>query len=391
MISPAFAYLDQANQGNYLKLLVAVAKLSGLFSDSDSPYISYRVAENIFCRSFGADNLSRSDTAFDARLDRLGIGLKTFTVTGNRSLEKVAEFNSLAHNLSRVRGRELAETLASYRNDRIQLACDIYGIESSVYHIVARSKRELILFETDYDKIDISQIGKVKEKEKSLHFTDGQHAYSFNYSKSTLFRSFEIPAEAVRLPVEILNDPYQVLLDLYEQSAQLSLRQESYVLGENYIVLPLYSTRGKVKNVPEKSGLNQWNASGRKREAGEVYIPVPIEVHRYCPGFFPPRDQTFSLKTPTNETLSAKLCQENSKALMTNPNKALSDWLLRKIFRLSEWELITYSRMELLGMDSVYVYKDQDGLYRIDKAPLGAYERFIEEVSTIRGPGVVGG
>ncbi|WP_323807506.1 hypothetical protein [Moraxella catarrhalis] len=27
--------------------------------------------------------------------------------------------------------------------------------------------------------------------------------------------------------------------------------------------------------------------------------------------------------------LNAKVCQENSKALMTNPNSALADWLLR--------------------------------------------------------------
>ena len=92
----SFAEIDQENNGNYLKLLSAVSKLSGLFSESSIPFINYRVAENIFCRSFNADNLSRSDTAFDANYKSIGVGLKTFTCPSGNSTEKVAEFNSLS-------------------------------------------------------------------------------------------------------------------------------------------------------------------------------------------------------------------------------------------------------------------------------------------------------
>ena len=46
----SFAEIDIENKGNYLNLLSAVSKLSGLFSDSSVPFINYRVAENIFCR-----------------------------------------------------------------------------------------------------------------------------------------------------------------------------------------------------------------------------------------------------------------------------------------------------------------------------------------------------
>ena len=53
----SFAELDIENNGDYLKLLSAVSKLSGLFSESSIPFINYRVAENIFCKSFNADNL----------------------------------------------------------------------------------------------------------------------------------------------------------------------------------------------------------------------------------------------------------------------------------------------------------------------------------------------
>ena len=69
-----YAELDIENKGQYIKLLSAVAKLSGLFSESSIPFINYRVAENIFCKSFSAENLSRSDTAFDASYKSIGVG-----------------------------------------------------------------------------------------------------------------------------------------------------------------------------------------------------------------------------------------------------------------------------------------------------------------------------
>ena len=75
----SFAKIDREKNGDYLKLLSAVSKLSGLFSESIIPYINYRVVENVFCKSFDAENLSRSDTAFDANYESIGVGLKTFT------------------------------------------------------------------------------------------------------------------------------------------------------------------------------------------------------------------------------------------------------------------------------------------------------------------------
>lgn len=39
----SFAEIDLENNGNYLKLLSAVSKLSGLFSESAIPFINYRV------------------------------------------------------------------------------------------------------------------------------------------------------------------------------------------------------------------------------------------------------------------------------------------------------------------------------------------------------------
>src|SRR5690554_4728056 len=275
----SFAEIDLENNGNYLRLLSAVSKLSGLFSESAIPFINYRVAENIFCRSFGAGNLSRSDTAFDANYNSIGVGLKTFVCNSNNSTEKVAEFNSLSRVLSDFKGKDLAYKLAEYRNERIDLANRLYNIENSLYHIVARKDSELVLFETDYNKIDLNSIHSVKENKSSLQFEDGTNFYNFNYSKSTLFRRFHIPNNAFKLPVEILEDPYTLLLELFEDKV-LKPATNKLIRGVNYVILPLYGYKKKEKFVYEKSGLNQWNAAGRKRDFGEVYIPIPSEIHK---------------------------------------------------------------------------------------------------------------
>lgn len=375
----SFAEIDLEKNGNYLKLLSAVSKISGLFSESSIPFINYRVAENIFCRSFDAGNLSRSDTAFDANYNSIGVGLKTFVCSGNSSTEKVAEFNSLSRVLNDFKGKDLALKLAEYRNDRINLANRVYNIDSSLYHIVARKEKELLLYETDYNTIDISNIHGVKDNKASLQFEDGINLYSFNYSKSTLFRKFIIPNNAFHLPIDIIEDPYSLLLELFEENKNLKTATDKLIKGKNYIVLPLYGILKKEKFIFERSGLNQWNANGRKRDFGEIYIPIPAELHKKYPNFFPKRDQDFNLQIPSGEIFSAKVCQENSKALMTNPNKALSDWLLRKVLQLKEGELATMEKLDKLGFDSVIIMKDESGDFKIDIMKTNTYLEFNNE------------
>jgi len=112
------------------------------------------------------------------------------------------------------------------------------------------------------------------------------------------------------------------------------------------------------------------------QDFGEVYIPIPAIIHKNYPNFFPKRDASFKLQIPTGEILSAKICQDNSKALMTNPNNALANWLLRKIFGLEKGQLLTINRLNELGFDSVIIYKKND-LYKIDKAKLNSFDNFI--------------
>lgn len=370
--------LDAKEQ--YYRLLQVNAALSRLFSDSPTPFLQYRVVENAYCRSFGATNLSRSDTAFDAQIGDVGIGLKTFICGGNKSLEKVAEFNALAPSFRDLKGRELAEWVLTLRNERIQLAQNLYGVHDAIYHIVARRSGELVLFDSNYKQADTTLISDIHDNGKAVRFSLGEELYSFNRSKSTLYREFILPEQVQHLPIEIIDDPFELLLQLFDQQGD---RHKAQLKEKRQVILPLYSTQGKQgKKVPERSGLNQWNARGRRRSYGEVYIPIPQEVHRREPGFFPRRDEPFVLRLPTGELLQAKVCQEGNKALMTNPNDAIADWLLRKLFRLEEGELLTRKHLDELGFDAVVITDEGSSdegerLYAIDKAPLGSYESFV--------------
>ena len=123
------------------------------------------------------------------------------------------------------------------------------------------------------------------------------------------------------------------------------------------------------------------SASGRPRDPNEVYIPIPAWLHKRFPNFFPPRDQSFELTLPDRNVMSAKLCQDNSKALMSNPNLALGKWLLRDVLNLRERELLTYQKLQTIGLDSVVVYKIDNERYDIDFTKIGSYERFATDNS----------
>ncbi len=373
----------------YREFLAVVASLSKLFSESSKPFLHYRVMENLFCESFGATNLSRSDTAYDAKFGTLGIGLKTF-LCDKFSIEKVAEFNKESLSFKNLHGTALAYKLANLRNERIRLANELYGITEALYHIIARQQNRLVFFETDYKPINIANLRVEKETQTSLFFFDGENQYIFNRSKSVLQRKFIIPKNFDSLDVEILQNPFEILLSLKDKFANLQKTTPKKPCID-YVMLPLFSTKGESKFVAQKSGLNFFNAGGRERNSGEVYVPIPALIRKFAPTFFPKRDESFCLSTPMGEKLEAKICQDDAKALMTNPNSALSNWLLRKVLGLKEWEILTLEHLQNLNVDSVIVEKIHENenfseakngkkCYRIDICPWGSYEKFVSEI-----------
>lgn len=366
---------DESKKEYYYKMLQAVGSLSRLFSDSPQPYLYYRVAENLFCKSFEAENLSRSDVSADAALNSIGIGLKTFLKGSGRKMEKVAEFNSDSPSFRILPPEQQITEIARLRNTRIETTKSIYGLDDMIYHSVVRENGKMGIIEESMNTIDLASINIISVNDKSLKFSDIHNEYSFNISKSTLMKRFVVNNILMEVPIEILNDPFVLLEDLLQHEKDLGLVFRPISESEDHVFLPLYSIRDG-KEVPEKSGLNQWNAAGRIRNLNEVYMPVPAWIHQKFVSFFPDRNTEFNLQLPDKRILSAKICQEGGKALMTNPNDALGQWILRDVLKLEEGELLTYKKLQDIGLDAVVVYKINEGNYRIDFAKIGSYDKF---------------
>lgn len=395
------------NTPQYFDTLQFFASLSGLFADGVVPYLHYRLAENVFCNSFGAINDARACNAYDAHMNDFGIGIKTFIINNNASTEKIAEFNRLKPELDLCSGKALALKLAEFRNERIMFADNSMGIQDRIYHIIGRQERRLRLFNSPYVFIDKDHIKIKKEDEKSLSFTDGKNDYLFNRSKSVLMMRFEVPSTGFHdIDVDIIDQPLEILknmIRLYhvgnvklpksEITVSAVANPATLTKGRDYVILPLFSSKGSI-HVPEKSGLNQWNAAGRNRDPNEVYIPIPSYIYRFYPDFFPERDEHFTLVLPDGNELSAKVCQEFDKlpehskwgkALMSTHNADLGQWILRKVLNKKEGELVTMKDLDKFGIDSVMIVnkhcKDSNGrkVYTISFTT-EEYERYADFV-----------
>lgn len=379
------------NQSNtakkdYIEMLKIIGSLSKLFSESVDPYLYYRAHENLFCQVFGAKNLARGDVSYDAISGKMGIGLKTFLNGNGRTFQKIAEFNSdsdLIRNLQ-SNSEDVVNKVATLRNRRLKLTEDITNIKQNIYHIVTREKGKMNIIETAMDYIDLSSIKLNKQQSKNtIKFKDKYNEYSFSLSKNTLLMRFDTTKSKVitQFDVDILDNPFEFLRKNYVLSQ--SLMQPS-IDEEDFIILPLYSS--STKKVELKSGLNQWNASGRSRNINEVYIPIPTWIHKTFNNFFvysklyrgqsTKHSPSFKIELPNGEVMKCKVAQEGGKALMSNPNKALGKWILRDVLKLKEGTIVTMEMLDEIGIDSVKLTKKSDDYYYLDFLSSGSYEEF---------------
>ena len=412
----------------YQELLQSVATMTLLFSDGPEAYINYRFVEKLFVLATKGKDISRSDKVFDAIVgnpQNIGVGVKTFTIPGNAqsSLEKVQEFTRFSgsgafDNLGKA---EIAFKAAEYRNNTVLADSQEYGIDinNSVYHCLVRSGGAGVIHEEPYPLINLSKIhpidvqGRVLDNfpdgNKGIRFSDGTNIYSYSKSKSVLMKKFDLTLYRTLPPIPLTIDPHiwkkissskvekslsEALNDSETQASHIE-ETEKLIPGVDFVILPLYSTRGATKTVETASGINQWNAGGRQRKYGEAYIPIPALVHRVAPEFFPERDKQFELVLPNSkDAVNAKVCQQGSKALMSNPNDRLCRWLYKVIdSKFSDYDFdrpparepFTYSDLQKVGRDSVIVIKDRTSShlkYEIRFAELGRYEEFIDEFVT---------
>lgn len=362
----------------YVQLLQITGSLSNLFAETENPFIYYRAMENIFCKAFKAKNYARSDISVDAGKDNIGIGLKTFLQNNGLTFQKVAEFNRESYLLRGLDPEETIVKVATMRNERILSTQRICKLNNVIYHLLTRSAGYMGLYEEPMDLINIDKIRNIKVK-STISFEDDKNEYSFNVSKSTLFKRFDTTSKYLLFgfDVNILEDPFEFLLKLdITKSDDINERTHDIV---DSIVLPLYSSSSH--EVPLKSGLNQWNASGRKRDPDEVYIAVPAWIHRAKPSFFDYitddfKTASFDVTLPSGEVLSMKVAQQGGKALMSNPNKALGKWILRDVLNLPEGKLATKTMLDIIGIDSIMLSKHIDNTYSLDFLKAGSYEMF---------------
>jgi len=361
----------------YEKILKILGSLTNLFSDSKIPYLNYRITENLYCKAFSAKNLARSDVSADAALGDKGVGIKTFINRNGKTFQKIAEFNKDNIQFRGLKSKELALKVSELRNERIETTKRIYGLNSMIYHCIVRKKGKIQVYECDMDLVDTKKLTLLKDSNNTILFKDKKNEYTFNISKSTLYKRFVTGNVLYDIDVQILKDPFDVLEKKFQSVKNVYYKKS---ITENpYVILPLYSKTKDSKTVHAKSGLNQWNEGGRKRDVNEIYIPIPIWIHSRFSGFFLPRETNFKLILPDETELDAKVCQDNSKALMSKHNADLGKWLLRQVLNLNEGELLTYEKLQKIGLDSVIIEKIDEGTYAIDFRPSGTYEDFIEQ------------
>jgi len=373
----------------YIKLLKIMGGLSHLFSDSTSPYLYYRGHENLFCETFKAKNLSRGDVSYDAVKDGVGIGLKTFLNNNGRTFQKVAEFNSDSNIIRELdNDYDVIYKIAQLRNKRIKTTQNMTNTHTSIYHLITREPGKMNIVETPMHVIDIDSIKIDKKQSKNtIKFTDHYNEYSFSQSKNTLMQRFDTREEKVirEFSVDILENPFKLLESL---QTNIIVSETDQPEEENFIILPLYSIRDN--EVPKKSGLNQWNAGGRKRHPNEVYIPIPAWIHDVFDDFFvyaknrknrgesAKNSPSFYVELPSGYKMKCKVAQAGGKALMSDPNKDLGKWILRKVLNLREGKLVTMEMLKEIGVDSIKLTKKDDENYLLDFVEAGSFSDFEE-------------
>lgn len=371
-----YEHQSSHQKNGYKNMLCHLGGLSSLFSESDNPFLHYRALENTFCKYFKAVNLSRTDCSIDAKKGNIGIGLKTWVGSND---QKIAEFGKLREDYMHLVDKELVTKISELRNERIRITKNLHNISELVYHIIKRTHNQMQIIEYPFDLIDIDKIKVVADRGNSnnTYFTDGKHTYHFSTSKNTLYMLFDNYTLLETLNVSKIDDPYSFLLNSFNKSNHFDVaHNNSY---KDKLCLRLYSNHKGIPYVPERSGLNLWNANGRKRNKNEVYIPYPAEDRKKSKDFFPQNNNVFNLVLPDGTVIPTKICQQDGKSIMSNPNKILGEWLLRKVFGLSEGTIVTYSMLVSFGIDSVVFTKNSDNNYSINFAKIGTYENFQSE------------
>ncbi|WP_206911689.1 hypothetical protein IGL98_002387 [Enterococcus sp. DIV0840] len=391
---------SKEEQENYIEFLKIFGALSGLFKDNQEganakkPYLYYRNHEQLYSRVFNVEDLTRKDSAFDALAkfngENIGVGLKTWIHTRDKTYQKVAEFNKLAPIeirplIDQSSPEEVIRKVSQLRNDRILLDKRLYNTKRDVYHYVTRNNNEMNIVETNYDLVQLDSLELIKSDGKTFSYTDGLRNYKFYVSKSVLLEEFDASAPQIitKVPILQFDDPFELI-----KMIQLPSPFEQPQVEET-IYLPIYSDSDWKVN--EKSGFNAWNAAPKNKGSNtnrpdfEAYVPIPAWIHHVFPNFFGfnaldkvERNDSdyFNLHLPDGKIINAIITQDNGKSLQTNPQSILGKWILHDVFDLNARQLLTMDRLIELGVDSLKIVKIDNQNFKIELAETNAFENW---------------
>lgn len=409
-------FFKPEEQNKYLKRLQILGMISGLFKELEGehgrkPYLHYRNHEILYCKTFDVMSIARSDSAFDAIVrvagKTFGVGLKTWMYNNDYSNQKVAEFNRKSNELRALlnlnKHDELVDKIAQLRNERIQDDKRRYLTDKDIYHIIVRDLDCFHVLETEYKAINRKAISNISKTNSSIQFCDGENNYSFNISKTTLFKRFDV-SQSKRIltyPVKILDNPLSLFDDLYSLfDGKIEKNQQ-----KSYILLPLYND--KTLEVNEKSVFNASLASPKNKGSDtprpdyEAYAPIPIYVHHLYPKFFgidalnreERKNHKIKLYLPNNQQIDAKITQDNGKGLQTSPQSVLGKWLLFDLFGLPPRAPLTRELIDEKEIDCIKITKINDKEFLLDAGSYGEYEKWKlshkNQIETLRNKGII--
>lgn len=387
---------------NYREFLKIFGALSGLFKDNRDginarkPYLYYRNHEQLFTRVFDVEDLTRKDSAFDAlgvwKNDRVGIGLKTWIHTKDKTFQKVAEFNKLAPEviaplIKNGTSEQVIRKVSELRNERIMLDKRLYKTDREVYHFITRDDNVMNIIETPYELIDIDSLELISDG-KTYTFRDKLHNYKFYTSKSVLLEEFDASEGEIieQIPIQQFEDPFELIrmIDIPKENTEVIYEE---------IILPLYQDTKPDPFVSSCSGINIRHSKPKNKNSNtprpeyEIEVRVSTWIHHIYPKFFginafddnEIKDKNindFDLILPDGRVLRGRIKQAKGKSLQTDPQGALGEWILKDVLGLKNREVVTMDYMNELGIDSLRVIKLNDKQFRITVAETGAYEKF---------------
>ncbi|MBE6049166.1 MAG: NgoFVII family restriction endonuclease [Clostridium sp.] len=409
---------SKESRGEYIKYLQIFGALSGLFKDNQEganarkPYLYYRNHEKLFARVFNVEDLTRKDSAFDVLAvlgdERIGIGLKTWIHSKDKTYQKVAEFNKSAPEvinplIESGTPEEVVRRVSELRNERIMLDKRLYNTTKEVYHYITRNDDVMNIVETSYDFIDLDSIECIKCDGKTYSFKDKLRNYKFYISKSVLLEEFDASEGEVieKIPIRQFNDPFELIRMISLPECDVELKEIN-----NVIYLPLYQDKKEGRIISSCSGVNirhskpKNKASNTPRPEYEIEIRINKWIHHVFPGFFginaldeaQVRNNDFALILPNGKELRGRIKQQNGKSLQTNPQGALGEWVLKDVLGVSNRsDIITWEWLDKLGIDSLKVTKIDNKHFKVTAAEAGAFERFkLDNIDKIKCAGLKG-